>query len=337
MRRISVLMPLIVSALCAMPVDAAAQARARGGAAVQGQAVPRSAPAQQSAPAPRQAAPAPRSGPAPGTAPPPRSGPVGRFAQPSAPPAPAAGAAVPAGRPQRAASPPFAPPRRTEFGSTTAVPRTNPRAVVPQSAARVVVPQAIVPRAGQVQVYRGGRLDHRDFWPDYRPNFRRVYRPVYRPNYGGYFPYYTFRPSIRIGFGLWAGHPIRYPYAIPAYPVTYYVQPSPYPFGTPPYPYPSATYQGYPSATYQAPRALPGSSATPGGLSFDITPSDADLYIDGQFIGVVGQYSPNEPPLWLAPGRHLVEIREPGYEYVAFYVDIVAGQIIPYEGDLQQL
>jgi hypothetical protein len=34
-------------------------------------------------------------------------------------------------------------------------------------------------------------------------------------------------------------------------------------------------------------------------------------------------------------GRHHVELREPGYEVSSFDVDIVAGQVIPYQGQLE--
>lgn len=216
-----------------------------------------------------------------------------------------------------------------------AVPRSTPRAVS-QGTSRVDIPQVVVPRVVQPRVDVGRPGDHPAYWPDYRPNYRSYYRPNYGPayrlDYRSRFPYYSFRPRIRIGFGLWVGYPVRYPYVIApvVYPYPYYTQASPYPFGTPTYPY------AYPSTVYQSTRTIPVPSATPGGLSFEITPSDAEVYIDGQYVGVVSQFSSNQPPLWLSPGRHRVEIRAAGYDIVIFDVDIISGEVIPYQGDLRR-
>jgi hypothetical protein len=73
-----------------------------------------------------------------------------------------------------------------------------------------------------------------------------------------------------------------------------------------------------------------------GGLSFNIQPSTAEVIVDGQNYGQVGNFSPTaQQPLALAPGRHRVEIRQSGYRQIAFDVDIVAGQVLPYQGTLQ--
>jgi hypothetical protein len=192
-----------------------------------------------------------------------------------------------------------------------------------------VVPQVVQPR-----VDRGRPGDNPAYWPNYRPNYRPNYGPVYRGDYRTRYPYYTFRPRVSIGFGLWVGYPVRYPYVVRpvAYPYSYpyYAQPSAYPFGTPVYPY------AYPSTIYQPSRPIPVPSAAPGGLSFEITPPEAEVFIDGQYFGVVSQFSSNEPPLWLAPGRHRIEIRAAGYDSVVFDVDIISGEVIPYHGDLRR-
>ena len=39
-------------------------------------------------------------------------------------------------------------------------------------------------------------------------------------------------------------------------------------------------------------------------------------------------------PLTLAAGRHSIELQAPGYEPVAFDVDVAPGQVIPYQGAL---
>jgi hypothetical protein len=79
---------------------------------------------------------------------------------------------------------------------------------------------------------------------------------------------------------------------------------------------------------------VPGATSD-GGLSFEITPQDAAVYIDGGYAGVVGSFGPSAQPLTLVPGLHRVQIQAPGYEPIEFDVTIVAGQVIPYRGTMQ--
>jgi len=192
----------------------------------------------------------------------------------------------------------------------------------------------------------------------------RVYAPYHGPYYAHYHavapvafyhPYYTFQPHVHVAFGLWVGYPVAYaaPYYVPYY--APYAYPAPYPYPPAPYPYPPAAYpqtappayppyqQPYPpSATpptsYPSPSA--GGSMTVqanmGGLSFQITPQAADLFIDGGFVGNVSQFTPQSQPLGVPAGHHRVEIRSDGFRTLAFDVDVVAGQVLPYQGTLQQ-
>jgi hypothetical protein len=73
-----------------------------------------------------------------------------------------------------------------------------------------------------------------------------------------------------------------------------------------------------------------------GGVSFDVTPASAELFVDGTLVGTVGEFTPTTQPLGLAAGRHHIEVRAPGYHTLNFDVDIVAGQVIPYQGTLEQ-
>ena len=148
-----------------------------------------------------------------------------------------------------------------------------------------------------------------------------------------YRPYYAFRPRLSLGFGLWVGFPITYPYYYGYYnPYRYYDPyfdpyryPGPYPYppydspypaaGYPPYPPPSAYPPQYPPSGYP-PSGYPQSGYPPsgyppagsvgvqgpnqadtGGLSFEITPSTAQVFVDGQYVGTVGQFTPTSQPL----------------------------------------
>jgi hypothetical protein len=164
------------------------------------------------------------------------------------------------------------------------------------------------------------------------------YRPSYRGSYAFSRPYYSFRPRVRVGsFNLWVGYPVVFPYYDP-----YYYDPYAYDsygydqYGYDPYAYPPPPpASAYPDNSY--PQQQGSVNITPnatGGLSFEITPSDAGVYVDGNYVGPASQFSPSEPPLSLTPGRHHVEIRAQGFDSIAFDSDVIAGQVIPYQGDM---
>ena len=143
-------------------------------------------------------------------------------------------------------------------------------------------------------------------------------------------PYYAFRPHVSLGFGLWAGYPFAYPYAYyPYYYPNAYVSSNYYPY----YPH------GYVSANdyydYLRPATASGET-NQGGMSFDITPSAAELFVDGTRVGTVGQFTPTTQPLGLEAGHHHIELRAAGYQTLSFDVDIIAGQVIPYQGTLER-
>jgi hypothetical protein len=120
-----------------------------------------------------------------------------------------------------------------------------------------------------------------------------------------YRPYaYTFRPRLRVGFGVFLGYPVAYP-------------------SYDPYAYPPA--YGYPSAS--------GYGAY-GGISLEISPSNASVIVDGQYLGVVYDFYDPGRPLSLGVGRHHISVQAPGYRPLDFDVNIVPGQVLPYRGDL---
>jgi hypothetical protein len=101
-----------------------------------------------------------------------------------------------------------------------------------------------------------------------------------------------------------------------------HAHPNPYAYATP-----------FPTAIYPPPTTGVTVGAA-GGLSFEITPPEAGVYVDGLYVGTVGEFTPDQPPLPLAPGRHHIEVSWPGFHTVAFDVDILPGQVIPYRGSL---
>ena len=175
--------------------------------------------------------------------------------------------------------------------------------------------------------------------------------------------YYTFRPRFSVGFGLFIGYPIAYsnpfyypgyyyPYAY-SYPYRYaYPYPYPYPYAFR-YPPPGPIYHQAPAGldatyppqadnsvgvqpdpTHPAPAGL--DPPNPGGLSFEITPSDAHVIVDGYDLGSVGQFTPTSQALGLPAGRHHIEIVANGYRTMASDVDVRAGQVIPFQGQMER-
>jgi hypothetical protein len=101
-------------------------------------------------------------------------------------------------------------------------------------------------------------------------------------------------------------------------------------------PYPLAF--GYPTYVYPYPPGGVVGELPPdayGGLSLDITPDDASVSVDGEYVGVARDFSPVHQPLTLTPGRHHVELQAPDAAPIAFDVDIVPGEVLPYSGTLQ--
>jgi len=217
--------------------------------------------------------------------------------------------------------------------------------------------------------YRGVSGSH--YYPVYRGGVYvapRIVGP--RVYYGGvshfYSPYYSFRPHVSVGFGLWLGYPVTYPYyyGYPyGYPYPY--PPAPYGYGYarpygypaqpyyPPQPYTSSNQSAYPSPNdypnygasgqnYPAQQSAPsigvqrGDQSAPGGVSFEITPDTAAVFVDGTYMGTAREFSPTSQPLGLVSGHHRIEIRASGYRTMTFETDIVSGQVLPYQGTLQR-
>ena len=147
--------------------------------------------------------------------------------------------------------------------------------------------------------YDNGRYD--SYAPNYRYSGSRV---IIAPREPMRFSrsWFSFRPQIRLGVGLTMGYPIDFP--------TWY---DPYMVGTPGYVRPYMPY---------------------GGVSFDVEPRDAELWVDGEYIGRVSDYTSYDPPLTLVAGRHRVELTGRNYQSIAFDITVVAGQVIPYQGTL---
>ncbi len=115
-------------------------------------------------------------------------------------------------------------------------------------------------------------------------------------------PYFSFRPRLRLSIGLTMGYPFAFP--------SWY---DPYVVGQPGYVRPYMPY---------------------GGVTFDVQPGDAELWVDGDYVGLVSDYSPYDPPLTLVAGRHHIELVGRDYRSLEFDITVISGQVIPYQGTL---
>lgn len=158
----------------------------------------------------------------------------------------------------------------------------------------------------------------------------------------GTHPHYSFNPRFNTGFGVVVGYPVIYPYA---YPYVDPFSPSSVASYTPAAP-PRNTYSNVAtSSSSETVTAAPPmaaaieceGAAACGGVSFEITPASAQVWVDGVFAGAVEDFSASSAPLLLAPGDHYVEVRLAGYRTASLDVTIVAGEVTPYQGMLERL
>ena len=164
----------------------------------------------------------------------------------------------------------------------------------------------------------GGRGHHTA--PRVSLHHRHVYYPGYvQPRlYGSffYFPGYSF--SLGVGFG--SGHGYGYGYGH-------------YPYGYSGYAYPSfGAYSPYGHLSYTH---LP-SLADPytGFLRLKVRPRDAQVYVDGYYVGIVDEFDGIFQRLRLEEGPHQIEIRHPAYLPLELEVLIVTGEKVTFEGEL---
>jgi hypothetical protein len=224
---------------------------------------------------------------------------------------------------------------------------------------------------GRVEARGGSRVVVRPIVvAPYRPFYRPYYsfRPRISFSLGVWvghpvaYPYYAYPYSVYPAYRRYPAYPpSAYPPAYPpgAYPRSYppttpyptYPQGSPYPTYPQGSPYPTypqgsqyptypqgSQYPGNPQGSYPDPQGsvytAPGPQAI-GGMSFEFSPVNAAIYVDGQYVGPVSNFTPSSAPLSLAPGRHNVQLQAPNYVPLAFDVDIMAGEVIPYRGSLR--
>jgi len=174
-----------------------------------------------------------------------------------------------------------------------------------------------VPRTGRPPSTGGGGGS---YYPGYYWG-SNYYRSPYW-GYGGYSGW---------GLGLYAYNPFWWGYG---YPYSSYWGWDPYMdyygygFGQ--------LYPGNYGGSYASPDSAGDQDLPDGALKLKIQPRDAEVYVDGYFVGQVDSFDGAFQHLDLEPGTHRVEVRAPGHETITFEVKIAPRQNVTYKGELKK-
>jgi hypothetical protein len=126
-----------------------------------------------------------------------------------------------------------------------------------------------------------------------------IYRPPYHPWYGSWYPW---------GFGSWGlGFYFWDPYWYGGWGY------SPYVYG-----------YGYAGGYYDV-----------GSVKLLIKPRDAQVFVDGYYVGIVDEFDGAFQKLKLEEGPHRIEIRKDGFETLRFDVRITWDHTIKLRGELR--
>lgn len=88
-------------------------------------------------------------------------------------------------------------------------------------------------------------------------------------------------------------------------------------------------YPTYPQSAY--------SSSDEGALKLKIKPREAEVYVDGYFVGVVDDFDGIFQRLHVESGPHRIEVRANGYEPLTFDVRITPEHTTTYTGELKRV
>jgi len=73
-----------------------------------------------------------------------------------------------------------------------------------------------------------------------------------------------------------------------------------------------------------------------GSLRLKIKPNQAQVYIDGYYVGLVDSFDGAFQKLGIDAGTHKVEIRAEGYQTAEFEIVIAPGETATYKGELKK-
>jgi hypothetical protein len=95
-------------------------------------------------------------------------------------------------------------------------------------------------------------------------------------------------------------------------------------------------YGGNPDP-YDAPAGASQSYQEEGAVRLKIKPREAEVYVDGYFVGTVDDFDGVFQRLHIETGPHRIEVRAPGYETLSFDLRVAPGKTTTYTGELKRL
>ena len=174
---------------------------------------------------------------------------------------------------------------------------------------RTPVPAYSRPRDGRTPV--GGATERTEipgggYYPIY---------PIYDPGWG-YNPFWGYGiPSFGYGYGYGLGYFGYDPFLFGGYYDPYY------------------SGYGQSSGGY----GTGGYKGAVGSLRLKVKPVNAQVYIDGYYVGVIDSFDGTFQRLEIEAGSHRVEVRAEGFTPAQFDVMVTPGETITYKGQLQPI
>jgi hypothetical protein len=74
-----------------------------------------------------------------------------------------------------------------------------------------------------------------------------------------------------------------------------------------------------------------------GGVRLDLPNRDAEVFVDGYFVGTVDNFDGRLQQANLEAGPHRIEVRREGFEPIAFDVNVQPGRTITYRANMRAL
>jgi PEGA domain len=115
-----------------------------------------------------------------------------------------------------------------------------------------------------------------------------------------------------------------------------------YPYGYGGYGYGGHGYGGYGYGGYDPGGGSGGYAVSrgykeSGSLRLKIDPKQAQVYVDGYFVGVVDSFDGAFQKLELDGGGHKIELKSDGFQPLDFEVLITPGETVTYKGEMKRI
>ena len=96
-------------------------------------------------------------------------------------------------------------------------------------------------------------------------------------------------------------------------------------------------YSGYGGSGYYSSGGYSQTYRDTGNLRLKIKPREAQVFVDGYFVGVIDSFDGAFQRLALDGGGHKVEIKAEGYEPLQLEVLITPGETVTYKGEMKRI